>query len=509
VNLASLVEHNLREFGEYETTVFEGNWITNRGQAERSFRFANALKSLGVGPGDRVAVMLPNCPEVTQCYGAILRLGGVVVPVLFLLAAEELRLILSDSGAKAIVTSPEFVGKALDARANLDPEPPVVVVSGEVGGTLSYEALCDAESADAALVERDVNDAALFMYTSGTTGRPKGVMLSHGNMLHQADVADRIREDYERTDMTLAALPMAHAAGLVGWVLGLKVGSRGVLMRWFDAELFCRFVQEYGVAGTALVPTMAAFLLNHPAIDAYDLSSLKQVAFGAAPSPIELVRAFEEKVGCRVRIVYGLTEAAPILTVERLADERREGSVGGAIPEVEIAILHPESDAPLPSGEVGEICARGPNVMLGYHNLRDESERTLRGGWLHTGDLGYLDADGYLYVVDRLKDLIIRGGLNIYPHDVEEVLYAHPAVAEAAVVGVPDLVYGEEVVAFVVKTIGKDLTADGLLAFCRDRLAKYKTPKRVIFMPDLPKNQVGKVLKRSLREAAAKREAEV
>jgi long-chain acyl-CoA synthetase len=280
-------------------------------------------------------------------------------------------------------------------------------------------------------------------------------------------------------------------------------------MRWFDPELFCRYVQEYSVAGTALVPTMAAFLLNHPAIDAYDLSSLKQVAFGAAPSPIELVRAFEQKVGCRVRIVYGLTEAAPILTVERLADERREGSVGTAIPGVELAIMHPETDEELPPGEVGEICARGDNVMLGYHNLPDESARTLRGGWLHTGDLGYLDADGYLFVVDRLKDLIIRAGLNIYPHDVEEVLYAHPAVAEAAVVGIPDPIYGEEVQAFVVKRIGAEVTDGELLEFCREKLAKYKTPKRITFMPDLPKNQVGKVLKRTLRESASKRKAEV
>jgi long-chain acyl-CoA synthetase len=346
------------------------------------------------------------------------------------------------------------------------------------------------------------------LYTSGSTGKPKGVMLSHGNMLHQADVADQIRENYERTDMTLAALPMAHAAGLVGWVLGLKVGSRGVLMRWFDPELFCHYVQEYAVAGTALVPTMAAFLLNHPAMDSYDLSSLKQVAFGAAPAPSELVRAFEKKVGCRVRIVYGLTEAAPILTVERLADERKEGSVGTAIPGVELTILHPETDEPMPPGEVGEICARGANVMLGYHNLPEESARTLRGGWLHTGDLGYLDAGGYLFVVDRLKDLIIRAGLNIYPHDVEEVLYAHPAVAEVAVVGVPDPIYGEEVEAFVVKAIGADVSADELLAFCRERLAKYKSPKRVTFVPELPKNQVGKVLKRSLRENAAKRGAE-
>jgi long-chain acyl-CoA synthetase len=507
VNLAALVDGNLEEFGEYPATVFEGAWHTNRAQAERSFRFANALRGLGIGPGDRVVVMLPNGPEVSQCYGGVLRVGGIVVPVLFLLATEELRLILTDSQAKAIVTSPEFAQKAFDARAGLEPGPPVVVVGDPVPEDgLSYAALCDAERADAPLADRAPGDPALFMYTSGTTGRPKGVMLSHGNMEHQAWAADQIR-DYDPGRMTLAALPMAHAAGLVGWVLGLKVGARGVLMKWFDPELFCRYVQEYAVAGTALVPTMAAFLLNHPAIDQYDLSSLEQVAFGAAPAPIELVKAFEEKVGCRVRVVYGLTEAAPILTVEMMADERHWGSSGKAIPGVEVAILDPETDAPLPPGDVGEICARGPNVMLGYHNMPEETAHTLRGGWLHTGDLGSLDEDGCVFVVDRLKDMIIRGGLNIYPHDVEEVLYAHPAVAEASVVGIQDAMYGEEVEAFVVKAIGAEATEDELLAYCRERLAKYKAPKAVTFMPQLPKNQVGKVLKRELRELAAKRNA--
>jgi long-chain acyl-CoA synthetase len=505
VNLATLVEENLEGFGEYPATFFEDRWHTNREQAERSFRFANALRGLGVAPGDRVVVMLPNCPEVTQCYGAVLRVGGIVVPVLFLLATEELRLILSDSEAKAVVTSPEFAQKAFDARAGLEREPPLIVVGEPIPeGALAYVALCDAERPEAPLADRAPGDAALFMYTSGTTGRPKGVMLSHGNMEHQAWAGDQIR-DYDARRMTLAALPLAHAAGLVGWVLGLKVGSRGVLMKWFDPELFCRSVQEHAVAGTALVPTMAAFLLNHPAIDRYDLSSLEQVAFGAAPAPIELVKAFEEKVGCRVRMVYGLTEAAPILTAERMADERHWGSCGKAIPGVEMAILDPDTDRPLAAGEVGEICARGPNVMLGYHNMPEDTARTLRGGWLHTGDLGHMDEDGCVFVVDRLKDMIIRGGFNIYPRDVEEVLYAHPAVAEASVVGIPDPMYGEEVEAFVVCSIGADATEDELLAFCRERLAKYKAPKRVMFLPQLPKNQVGKVLKRELRELAAKR----
>jgi long-chain acyl-CoA synthetase len=503
VNLASLADYNLATYGEYEATIYDDRRYTNREQFDASKRFANALAALGVTPGDRVVVMLPNCPEVGQCYSAILRVGGVVVPVLFLLATEELVHILSDSEAKAVVTSPEFAAKALEAAAGAQPMPKVVVVGDEVPGTLSYETLSRAQPPDVPVAEREESDPALFMYTSGTTGRPKGVVLTHGNMLHQAEAIHEIAE-LDPTRLGLAVMPMAHAAGLVTWVAGMKNGGRGVLMRWFDPEGFCRNVQEYRVSITALVPTMAAFLLNHPAMDAYDLSSLEQVVFGAAPAPVELVRAFEAKTGAKVRGTYGLTEAAPVVTADRPSMDRKDGASGVALPGVEIAI-HDEEDRPLVTGESGEICVRGPNVMAGYHHMPEETAKTLRGGWLHTGDVGYLDADGYLYVVDRVKDMIIRGGFNVYPHDVEEVLAQHPAVAESAVIGVPDPIYGEQVEAFVVKRIAAEATEDQLLAFCREHLAKYKTPQRITFVPDLPKSQVGKTLKRVLREQASAR----
>ena len=503
MNLASLADYNLATYGEYEATVYDDRRYTNVEQFQASNRFANALTTLGMTPGDRVVVMLPNCPEVGQCYGAILRVGGVVVPVLFLLATDELIHILGDSEAKAIVTSPEFAAKALEAAGAVTPKPHVIVVGGEAEGALSFEKLLAAETPEAPIADRDDSDPALFMYTSGTTGRPKGVVLTHGNMLHQANAIHEIAE-LDPTRLGLAVMPMAHAAGLVTWVAGMKNGGRGVLMRWFDPELFCRNVQEYQVTVTALVPTMAAFLLNHPAMDQYDLSSLEQVVFGAAPAPIELVRAFEEKTGAKVRGTYGLTEAAPVVTADRPSMTRRDGASGIALPGVEIAI-HDEDDKALPVGESGEICVRGPNIMAGYHQMPEETARVLRGGWLHTGDIGYLDADGYLYIVDRVKDMIIRGGFNIYPHDVEEVLAEHPAVAESAVIGVPDPVYGEQVEAFVVRKMGAEATEDELLAFCQERLAKYKTPQRITFVPDLPKSQVGKTLKRVLREQAANR----
>lgn len=503
MNLASLTDYNLETYGEYEATIYDGRTYTNRELFESGRRLASALTDLGVKRGERVAVMLPNCPEVGISYGGILRMGGVVVPVLFLLATEELQHILADSEAKAIITSPEFVAKAIEAANGCDPAPKVIVVGGAAEGTLSFEELLEAASADAPLVDREPSDPALFMYTSGTTGKPKGVVLTHANMLHQAEAIHEISE-LDRTAMALAVMPLAHAGGLVGWVAGTKNGARSVLMRWFDPEAFCRNIQEYGVVATGLVPTMAALLLNHPAIDQYDLSSLQQVAFGASPAPVELIHAFERKTGAQVRMVYGLTEAAPIVTADRISSKRKEGSSGFAIPGVEITIRDPEDNV-LAAGELGEICVRGPNVMAGYHNLPDETARTVRNGWLHTGDIGYLDEEGYLFIVDRVKDLIIRGGLNVYPHDVEEVLAQHPGVAEVAVVGIPDPTYGEEVEAFVVRRYGTEATEDELLAFCREHLAKYKSPRRITFLPDLPKNQVGKVLKRVLREQAGAR----
>ncbi|MGH2795657.1 MAG: long-chain-fatty-acid--CoA ligase [Actinomycetota bacterium] len=498
MNLASLTDYNLDTYGEYEATIYDGRTYTNRELFDAGRRLANALTGLGFRPGERVAVMLPNCPEVGISYGGILRMGGVVVPLLFLLATEELQHILADSEAKAIITSPEFVARAIEAANGCHPAPAVLVAGGTAEGALSFDGLVAAASPEAPLVDRASDDPALFMYTSGTTGKPKGVVLTHGNMLHQAEAVHEISE-LDRTAMALAVMPLAHAGGLVGWVAGTKNGARSVLMRWFDPELFCRNIQEYGVVATTLVPTMAALLLNHPAIDQYDLSTLEQVAFGASPAPTELIRNFERKTGATVRMVYGLTEAAPIVTADRITSPRKEGSSGFAIPGVELAIKDPD-DVELKPGELGEICVRGPNVMAGYHNLPEETARTIRDGWLHTGDIGYLDEDGYLFIVDRVKDLIIRGGLNVYPHDVEEVLAAHPGVAEVAVVGIPDPTYGEEAEAFVVRRIGTEATEEDLLRHCREHLAKYKTPRRITFVPDLPRNQVGKVLKRVLRE---------
>jgi long-chain acyl-CoA synthetase len=469
---------------------FEGRDYTNVQQQRAGARAARALARLGVGAGDRVVVLLPNCPEVMQAYGGILRLGAVIVPVVFLLSPDEVRHILEDSEARVVVTSPELVSKVEGWTG------PVVLVGGGAGG-LDWETLLAREDADAPIVPRQPSDLAVILYTSGTTGRPKGVALSHDNLAANARAAASLYE-LDRTAWALAVLPLSHSYGLTVMNAGNILGTRAVLLRWFNPELVLETIERFRVQSMAGVPTMYVYLLHYPDAGRFDTSSMRSWGSGAAPLPLEIVEPFEAKFGGRLMEGYGLTEASPVVSAHRLSGVRKLGSVGQPIPGVQVAILDDE-DRPVPAGELGEICVRGPNVMLGYYRLPDETARTLRHGWLHTGDVGRLDADNFLYVVERKKDLIIRGGFNIYPREVEEILYAHPAVAEAAVIGMPDPVMGEEVLAFVVRKPGAEAEADAIIAFCQERLAKYKCPRRVRFVPSLPKTPVGKILRKALR----------
>ena len=490
MNLATLGEENVRRFGEYVALHFEGRDYTNVQQQRAAARAARALARLGVGVGDRVVVLLPNCPEVMQAYGGILRLGAVIVPVVFLLSPDEVRHILEDSEARVVVTSPELVSKVEGWTG------PVVLVGGGPGG-LDWETLLACEDADAPIVPRQPSDLAVILYTSGTTGRPKGVALSHDNLAANARAAASLYE-LDRTAFALAVLPLSHSYGLTVMNAGNILGTRAVLLRWFNPELVLETIERFRVQSMAGVPTMYVYLLHYPDAERFDTSSMRSWGSGAAPLPLEIVEPFEAKFGGRLMEGYGLTEASPVVSAHRLSGVRKLGSVGQPIPGVQVAILDDE-DRPVPTGELGEICVRGPNVMLGYYRLPEETARTLRNGWLHTGDVGRLDTDDFLYVVERKKDLIIRGGFNIYPREVEEILYAHPAVAEAAVIGMPDPVMGEEVLAFVVRKPGTEAEADAIIAFCQERLAKYKCPRRVRFVPSLPKTPVGKILRKALR----------
>jgi long-chain acyl-CoA synthetase len=492
VNLATLGEDSIRTYGEYAALTFEGRELTNVDQQRFARRLANALRRRGVEPGDRVVVMLPNCPEVLQAYAGISRLGGVVVPVVFLLGADEVRHILSHSGAKALITSPDLAWKA-EGWPGM-----VVLVGGEGQGALGWDEIVKAEADAFPMVAREPGDLAVILYTAGTTGQPKGVALSHANLVSNARAASRLYE-LDRTRWSLAVLPLSHSYGLTLMNAGHILGTRSVLLRWFNPELVLETIERYRVQQMAGVPTMYVYLLNFPDAARFDTSSMQLWGSGAAPLPVEIVEPFEAKFGGRLLEGYGLTEASPVVSAHRYSGERRLGSVGQPIPCVEVAILD-DDDRAVPTGEVGEVCVRGPNVMLGYYRLPEETARTIRAGWLHTGDMGRLDADGFLYIVERKKDLIIRGGFNIYPREVEDVLYAHPAVAETAVVGVADPLMGEDVLAFVVCKSGATATADAVIAFCQERLAKYKCPKQIRFVDSLPKSPIGKILRKELRE---------
>jgi long-chain acyl-CoA synthetase len=498
MNLARLGDESLAKFGEYVSLHFEGRDLTNAEQDRAASRVAGALRRLGVGPGDRVVVMLPNCPEVTQSYGGILKTGAVIVPVIFLLGAEEVAHILAHSEAKIVITSSDMLWKVEPHIATLPSLRAVILVDGDGDSRVLRLGAEMAGEADAfEVVERGGDDIAVILYTSGTTGRPKGVALSHGNLAANARSAACLFE-LEREDWGVATLPLSHSYGLTLMNAGHLLGTRAVLLRWFHPEAVLQVIQDFRAASMSGVPTMFVYLLNYPEAGRFDTSSMRVWGSGAAPLPVELVEPFERKFGGKLMEGYGLTEAAPVVSAHRLSGVRKLGSVGQPIPGVTVAIRD-DDDRALPPGEVGEVCVKGANVMLGYYRDPEETARTIRGGWLRTGDMGRLDDDGFLFIVERKKDLIIRGGFNIYPREVEEVLYAFPKTAEAAVIGRPDSLMGEDVVAFVVLRDGESATASEVMAFCETRLTRYKCPKEVRFVGTLPKSPIGKILRKELR----------
>ncbi|HEX9697535.1 MAG TPA: long-chain-fatty-acid--CoA ligase [Actinomycetota bacterium] len=501
MNVAGLAERNVETFGTYTQLWFEDREFSNVEMLDAAARFATALKDAGVRQGDRVGVMLPNLPEVGVAYGALLRMGAIVMPMVFLLAVPEIRHILEDSEATFIITSPEFQPNVAAACDGLAKPPRTIVVGDAVpDGCLSYAQMVDGPGRPHPVEDRGSDDLAVIMYTSGTTGHPKGVMLSHGNLLFNSENSARA-VDLRDGDVSVQALPQAHLFGLASSITASLFKVKGVLLRWFTAEAFFEAVTRHRANSSGVVPTMLTYMLAHPQFDEVDWSSMRWVVCGAAPLPVDVAAEFEKRTGARVLEGYGLTETSPTVSVMRIEEPLRPGSCGKPIPNVDVAILD-DDDNPVAIGETGEVCVKGPNVMKGYYKLPDVTEGVMRGGWFHTGDMGHLDTDGYLYITERKKDLIIRGGFNIYPRDIEEIIYGNPAVQECAVVGYPDAAMGEEVVAYVVLRPGESVTEDQIVDMCRENLAKYKTPKHVRFVDTLPKNPVGKILKKDLRDRA-------
>ncbi len=503
MNLASLAEKNLADYGEYERLLFEGRSFTNRQLHDASCRFARALVELECLPGDKVILMMPNGPEVFVTYPAIWRAGLTVIPVLFVLEARELAYILDNSNAKAIVTSPDVYPKVQEALR--DRRGVHVIVTGEApvpAGCLSFEDLVARSAPMVELVPRAPSDLATILYTSGTTGRPKGVMQTHQNLYANAMNGWNSATTRDRSERILLVLPLAHTFGLSALLSGYLFGSPAVLMRWFDPERALELIERHKITYMAGVPTMFVNMTRHPNAGRYDTSTVRRWLVGAAPMPVQQLRDFEAKFGGAMYVGYGLSEAGPSVAGEREGVPRKPGSTGRPIDGVAVKIVDDEGK-PLPTGAPGEICAKGDNISPGYYENPEATAEAFRDGWLFTGDVGYLDEDGYLFIVERKKDLIIRGGLNVYPKDLEEIIHRHPAVLEAAVVGVPDVRMGEEVCVYLVKRPGSDLSREDLIAHCQAHLAKYKTPRYVEFTDMLPRTTLGKIQKKEIRKLAA------
>jgi long-chain acyl-CoA synthetase len=455
-----------------------------------SAHIAGLLASRGFAAGDRVGIMLPNVPYFPVVYYGVLRAGGIVVPMNVLLKKREVAYYLSDSGAKLVFAWHEFADDA-QAGAEQAGAECLLVAPGE------FEQQVGAATADTGVADTADEDTAVLLYTSGTTGQPKGAELTHVNLtLNARGSADLF--DLGSEAIVLGALPLFHSFGQTcGMNATVSGGGTLTLLPRFEPAKALEIIQRDKVNVFQGVPTMYGAMLHHPERESYDVSSLKLCGSGGSAMPVELLRGFDEAFGCKILEGYGLSESSPVASFNHADRERKPGSIGTPISDVEMKIVDDDANE-VAQGEVGEIVIRGYNVMKGYWQRPEETAETILDGWLHTGDIGRVDEDGYFYVVDRKKELIIRGGYNVYPREIEEVLYEHPAVREAAVLGVPDDEYGEEVGAAVVLKDGASATPEELRDFVKGQVAAYKYPRVVWLVDDLPKGPTGKILKREI-----------
>ena len=531
MNIGSLADDNIRRFGEYDFVCFDGRWHTNVAMNQGANRLGNALKKLGVKKGDRVGVQLLNCTELIQTFFAAFKIGAILVPINPSLKTPELAYIYRDAGLAALVSSPDHLAVVEAARKEA-PGLAHVIFAGEKApaGSLSFNDLCAEEPDALALADTDNDDTAVMIYTAGTTGSPKGVMLTHYNWYtHVTGYYDRVFLDswgvsvrgevrepdgepagkepresevfgVSRDRVSLITLPLFHGYGIFALNLEFLTGGKLVVINRWDPEEAMKSIETYRVTDFRGVPTMYIQILNHPSLAKYDLRSLRTCICGAAPMPLAVARAWKEKFGIDIWEGYGLSEATTV-NCGNIAERRppKYGSIGKCYQKCNAIKIFDSQDRELPAGQTGEIVIRGPGVMKGYWNKPVETAAAIRNGWLHTGDVGRMDDDGYLYITDRKKDLIIRGGENIYPKEIENILYRHPDVLEAGVIGVPDPVYGESVKAFVALKTPGSVTEEELLEFCKKELPSYKRPKAVQFLESLPKSAVGKILRRELR----------
>jgi len=499
-NLAVILTETAQSSPERPVAVFDGGQLTYRELDRTSDWLASSLAAAGIEPGDRVALQLPNIPQFLISYFGILKAGGVVVPLNVLLRAPEVAYHLSDSGARALITWEGVLGEAAKGAETAGVDAIYAVGhASDSAGALPFEQLLGNTMPLREMATRQPTDTAVIVYTSGTTGRPKGAELTHMQLYMNADIPGRLF-DVQADDIVVTVLPLFHVFGLSSILdVCVRFGCTMSLIPRFTPAAVLTAVQRDRATIFEGVPTMFADLLSYPGLDSYDLSSLRIAISGGASIPAPVLDAFEERFGLVILEGYGLTETASTTTFNVSVDERRAYSVGKPIWGTQTQVWD-EDGHPLPPGpeHVGEVVTRGMHVMKGYWHNPEATANAFTGDWLHTGDLGYFDQDGFLFIVSRKKELIIRGGYNVYPSEIENVLHAHPAVAEAAVVGVPDERLGEEVMAVVIVRPSMLLVEHELITYCRERMAAYKCPRVFQFRSELPKNTLGKVLKDEL-----------
>jgi long-chain acyl-CoA synthetase len=504
LNLAVILKEGAVRHPEKPALVADARVVTYRELFESASRLGASLLRLGLARGEHVALMMPNVPEFTIAYFACHLAGLVVVPLNVMLKADEVAFHLEDSDAKAIVVWHAFLEQLGDG-VDRAPLCRVRVIAGADAadavpdGAPRFESLLETEASLRDLPDTAPDDTAVLLYTSGTTGRPKGAELTHFNLFYNADLAGRLH-GVDATAVSLAVLPLFHSFGqTVIQNATLLHGGTLVLLPRFDALAAFEAIERHRVTFFAGVPTMYFGLLHHPEASRYDLASLRICASGGAPMPVDVMRRFDETYGANILEGYGLSETSPLACLNQTDRPKKPGSIGRPLWGVEFRLVAEDGRVIEESDVPGEIQIKGHIVMKGYYKRPDATASAIVDGWFRTGDVARRDEDGYYFIVDRMKDMILRGGFNVYPREVEEVLYRHPAVAEAAVVGAPHEALGEEVVAVVALKPGTAATAEELVAFARERLAAYKYPREVRFVLSLPKGPTGKILKRAIR----------
>lgn len=522
------LEESAKAYKEKKALYFMGKELSYNELFVKSKQMANYLQSLGVRKGDKVAIMLPNCPQAVISYYGILMAGGIVVQTNPLYTERELEYQLNDSGTSVIICLDILLPRVTKVKGNTELKHTIVtgikdylpfpknliypfIQKREYNMVVKVEQSADThvwqlimEKAPSDYLEPEIDpveDLALLQYTGGTTGHPKGVMLTHYNLTSNVEMCESwLYKTENGSEIVMGVLPFFHVYGMTTVMnLSIKQGSKMILMPKFNALDVLKAIDKQKPTLFPGAPTIYVALLNHPELNKYDLSSIKACISGSAPLPIEIQEQFEKVTGGKLVEGYGLTESSPVTHANFVWENRVNGSIGVPWPDTDCKIFKMDAiEEEAEVGEVGEIAVKGPQIMKGYWNNQEETDNVLKDGWLFTGDLGYMNEEGYFYIVDRKKDMIIAGGYNIYPREVEEVLYEHEGIQEAVVAGIPDAYRGETVKAYIVLKEGYSLTEEALNEYCRKHLAAYKVPRIYEFRKELPKTAVGKILRRKL-----------